>query len=50
MGLLSPKDLVEQVKLQIKQIILELFTWREGRYRIDEFELILRRNHSSPNE
>lgn len=36
MGLLSPKALVEQVKLQIKHIILELFGWREGRYRIDE--------------
>lgn len=39
MGLLSPKDLVEQVKLQVKQIILELFCWRNGRYRIDEANL-----------
>ena len=36
LGILSPKELVVQVKLQIKHIILELFKWREGSYRFDE--------------
>ncbi|HUJ18915.1 MAG TPA: DUF4388 domain-containing protein [Nitrospirota bacterium] len=35
-GILSPKDLVTQVKLQVKHIILDLFSWRDGRYRFEE--------------
>ncbi len=36
LGLLSPKDLVVQVKLQVKQIILGLFAWRDGQYSFKE--------------
>lgn len=33
MGILSAKDLIDQVNLQVKQIILTLFNWGEGRYQ-----------------
>lgn len=36
LGILSPKDLVDEVKLQVKHIILSLFSWRDGRYKFDE--------------
>ncbi len=39
LGILQPKELVSQVKLQIKQIILSLFSWRDGRYRFEEGRL-----------
>ena len=39
LGILSPKELIVQVKLQIKQIILHLFTWRTGAYRFEEGNL-----------
>ena len=35
MGVLSAKDLVDQVKLQVKQIILTLFNWGDGRYQFN---------------
>jgi tetratricopeptide (TPR) repeat protein len=35
-GALTAKDLVEQVKLQVKEIILSLFSWRRGQCRFDE--------------
>src|SRR5574341_1234677 len=35
MGVLSAHDLVTEVKLQVKDIILKLFSWREGRYLFD---------------
>jgi tetratricopeptide (TPR) repeat protein len=40
-GALSPHDLVDQVRLQVKQIILSLFGWRSGRYRFDSGPLPL---------
>ena len=36
MGVLSARDLVAQVKLQVKEIVLILFSWREGQYRFDD--------------
>jgi curved DNA-binding protein CbpA len=36
LGILTPKDLVAQVKLHVKDIILSLFIWRQGRYRFEE--------------
>ena len=36
LGILGPKDLVLQVKLQVKHIILSLFNWREGTYRYQD--------------
>lgn len=36
LGILSPQELVVQVKLQVKQIVLGLFNWRDGRYRFEE--------------
>ena len=36
LGILGPKDLVIQVKLQVKHIILSLFNWRDGTYRFQE--------------
>ncbi len=38
LGILSPKELVSQVRLQIKHIILALFAWRGGSYRFSEGE------------
>ena len=35
MGNLTARDLVAQVKLQVKEIILKLFSWREGHYQFD---------------
>ncbi len=31
-GFISPRDLVDCAKLQVKQIILNLFLWQDGRY------------------
>src|SRR5512136_1945232 len=36
LGILSSKDLVASVQLQVAQIILSLFSWRQGSYRFDE--------------
>ncbi len=36
LGILSPKNLVDEVKLHVKHIILSLFSWRDGRYKFDE--------------
>jgi tetratricopeptide (TPR) repeat protein len=36
MGALTAHDLVAQVKLQVKDIILSLFSWSEGQYRFDD--------------
>ncbi len=36
LNILGPKDLVAQVKLQVKHIILGLFSWRDGKYRFEE--------------
>jgi len=36
MGALTAPDLVAQVKYQVKEIILSLFSWREGQYRFDD--------------
>jgi tetratricopeptide (TPR) repeat protein len=35
MGALTAQDLVAQVKLQVKDIILSLFSWRGGKYGFD---------------
>jgi tetratricopeptide (TPR) repeat protein len=35
MGFLTAHDLVAQVKLQVKEIILSLFSWRQGQCRFD---------------
>ncbi len=35
MGSLTAQDLVAQVKLQVKEIILKLFSWRDGHYQFD---------------
>ena len=35
-GVLTSHDLVAQVKLQVKEIILKLFCWRVGRYQFDD--------------
>jgi len=34
-GILSSHDLVAMVKLQVKEIILQLFGWRDGHYQFD---------------
>jgi curved DNA-binding protein CbpA len=39
LGFISPQDLVAGVKEQVKEIILSLFTWRDGRYIFDESPL-----------
>ena len=39
LGFISPQDLVTGVKEQVKQIILSLFTWRDGRYIFDDSPL-----------
>jgi len=36
LGFLTPSGLVESVQAQVKQIIVSLFNWREGRYLFDE--------------
>ncbi len=36
MGHLRPEDLVRGVVSQVRDIVLELFTWEEGAYRLDE--------------
>jgi curved DNA-binding protein CbpA len=36
LGFISSQDLVLGIKLQVKQIILSLFSWRNGRYIFDE--------------
>ncbi|MEK6699681.1 MAG: DUF4388 domain-containing protein [Nitrospirota bacterium] len=36
LGFLSPHDLVSGVKLQVRDIIVSLFAWRDGNYRFDE--------------
>lgn len=41
MGALSSQDLVEQVKFQVKEIILRLFGWRDGHYIFDSGSLPL---------
>jgi curved DNA-binding protein CbpA len=40
-GVLKPQDLVAQVRLQVKRIILSLFGWRSGSYRFDSGPLPL---------
>jgi curved DNA-binding protein CbpA len=40
-GILKPHDLVDLVNLQIKEIILTLFSWRDGRYEFDQNALPL---------
>ena len=35
-GIVRPADLVDQVNLQVKQIILDLFSWRNGAYQFNE--------------
>jgi len=39
LGFISPRDLVAGVKEQVKEIILSLFTWRDGRYIFDDSPL-----------
>jgi curved DNA-binding protein CbpA len=41
MGALSSVDLVSQVKLQVREIILQVFSWRDGRYTFDDGPLPL---------
>jgi curved DNA-binding protein CbpA/polyhydroxyalkanoate synthesis regulator phasin len=36
LGFIGPKDLVDGVKYQIRQIIISLFNWREGNYLFEE--------------
>jgi len=40
-GLITPKNLVEGAKRQIKQIVVSLFSWREGNYAFDSAPLPL---------
>jgi curved DNA-binding protein CbpA len=35
-GIVRPADLVDNVNLQVKQIILDLFSWRNGTYQFNE--------------
>lgn len=39
LGFISPQDLVAGVKEQVKEIILSLFAWRDGRYIFDDSPL-----------
>lgn len=39
LGFITPQQLVEGVKFQVKQIIVDLFNWRDGRYIFDESPL-----------
>lgn len=41
LGFISSQDLVDGVKTQVKQIILSLFMWRDGRYIFDDSPLPL---------
>jgi curved DNA-binding protein CbpA len=41
MGILTAQDLVAQVKLQVKDIILKLFGWREGQFHFDDGPIAL---------
>jgi len=41
MGALSAQELVSQVKLQVTEIILKIFSWRDGRYQYDNGPLPL---------
>jgi len=34
-GSSPPRDLVAQVKLQVKEIVLKMFNWRDGKYQFD---------------
>jgi curved DNA-binding protein CbpA len=36
LGFISPQNLVAGVKLQVKEIIVSLFSWRDGRYTFEE--------------
>ncbi|HYA88098.1 MAG TPA: DUF4388 domain-containing protein [Nitrospirota bacterium] len=38
-GILSSHDLVDVVKLQVKEIILKLFGWRDGQYQFEKGSL-----------
>lgn len=40
-GLITPKGLIEGAKHQVKQIVLSLFSWREGNYVFDNAPLPL---------
>jgi DnaJ-domain-containing protein 1 len=35
MGILTAPDLVAQVKIQVKEIIIKIFSWRDGSYQFD---------------
>jgi curved DNA-binding protein CbpA len=35
MGILTAQDLVAQVKLQVKEIVINIFSWRDGSYQFD---------------
>ncbi len=41
LGFITPHELVDGVKLQIRQIILGMFSWRSGSYRFEEGPLAL---------
>jgi tetratricopeptide (TPR) repeat protein len=41
MGALTSVDLVTQVKLQVREIVLHVFSWRDGRYTFDDRPLPL---------
>jgi curved DNA-binding protein CbpA len=36
MGILTPKELFQGLNLQVRSIILSLFTWKEGQYRFTD--------------
>jgi curved DNA-binding protein CbpA len=36
MGLLTAQDLVAQVKLQVKEIVIKIFSWRNGSYQFND--------------
>ncbi len=36
MGILTAQDLVAQVKLQVKEIVIKIFSWRNGGYQFDK--------------
>lgn len=35
-GVITPRELVDGVKFQVRQIIISLFSWRSGQYAFDE--------------
>jgi len=41
LGALSAQELVSQVKLHVREIILKVFSWRDGRYQFDNGPLPL---------